>query len=361
MFSLKKMAATVACIALPLGGAVLAVAAPAGATTPVVSETTHITNDPDGGGNGTWATDSFIRTLDVYQADAATCTAMPAGDQCYTATISDSGTWTSIDEAYQPNQGSPASGARITHVVSGKFTGSSGYTFYAPSTATPGNTNVPATVNGSPGTSTWYEQAFPAATTGFGGGENNDWTWTYTSYTGKPATSCETWTDSYADSDGQSATAGNITGKQCVAPPKVKTSAGGPISNLYSGKCLDNTGFAWADGNPLQQWACGAAGGADQQFELYTTGGVTTLRALAPAGEPQGPWCVTAPKTGTGRLVIEACGNGVGAQTVKRAGSYYTFPGTALVMDDSGWSRANGGPVIGWQENGGANQHWSQP
>ena len=70
---------------------------------------------------------------------------------------------------------------------------------------------------------------------------------------------------------------------------------------------------------------------------------------------------MTAPKTGAGRLVIETCGNGAGAQTVKRTGSHYTFPGTALVMDDSGWSRADGGPVIGYQENGGANQHWSQP
>ena len=77
--------------------------------------------------------------------------------------------------------------------------------------------------------------------------------------------------------------------------PNPPTGVVGEISSFtdYSYSCLDNSNYTWANGNPIQLWKCGAAGGADQQFTLATVGGHQVLEAVAPAGKPQGPWCVT--------------------------------------------------------------------
>ena len=94
----------------------------------------------------------------------------------------------------------------------------------------------------------------------------------------------------------------------------------GEISSFadYSWSCLDNSNFTWAAGNPIQLWKCGASGGADQQFTLATVGGHGVLEAIAPAGKPQGPWCVTDNGAGA-RLTIEPC-TGTGGPGHRQAG-----------------------------------------
>jgi Ricin-type beta-trefoil lectin domain len=160
-----------------------------------------------------------------------------------------------------------------------------------------------------------------------------------------------------------------VTGAPAPAPTPTPTGtpsplpvsgAAGAISSFtdYSWSCLDNSNFNWAAGNPLQLWQCGAGGGADQQFQFATSGGQQVLQAIAPAGKPQGPWCVT-DHGFRGRLTIEPCTGSVNQQ-VSKHGPYYVF-GDGNVMDDAGFNARNGAAVIGYTQNGGRNQHWSLP
>jgi hypothetical protein len=164
-------------------------------------------------------------------------------------------------------------------------------------------------------------------------------------------------------------------GGQQLVPGTLSVTAPGPtageVSSFtnYSASCLDNSGFKWDDGNPLQLWKCGAAGGEDQQFELTTVDNYQVLEAVAPSGQPQGPWCVTAP-SGNGRLTIATCNpGGPLAQNVRvlngagtcKCGVFYQFVATGKVIDDSAYDVQNGAPVIAYTYNGGRNQAWSRP
>jgi hypothetical protein len=359
--SIRSKAAAVAGV-LTLSGMLAgtlasASALPASAATAVVSETTHITSDPDSGGQGNWANDAMTRTLTI-SVDPGACSAITpaivATDTCYYATVSDSGTFKTIDEAYQPNQGTPLSNARIAHVVSGKLSGTADFTFYAPTADAPSDTLVPATLSGTPGTSTWFERAFPTATP-FDGGINNGWSWTYTSYTGQTKTAkavaCQTWTDSAASGDGQQPAAGNITGQLCAAPPRSET---GTVVD-FSGKCLDVAGAFGTEkaGDVLQAWTCGAAGSEDQIFS-YTA----ATRQLA-YSYGSNHYLVSESVLG-GRAVLEPAGAAGYDQTITRSGDRYRFANGA-VLDASGFGKSNGTHVLTWAFNGGVNQDWSLP
>lgn len=356
--NLRRKYATCAAAAGLALGASIAVAAAASAVTPAVSETTHITNDPDSGGNGNWSTDNLVRTLTIT-ADTGACTGLPAGSTCYSASIADDGTFTTIDQAYQPNQGSPASFARIQHEVSGTFSGTASFLFWADKT--PADANVPATVNGVPGTSTWYERAFPSGTTFGGPGIGSDWTWTYTTYTRtsprQHLAACETWTDSAANGDGQSAVLtadGNITGKICPGTSRHPARTGDVVAS--NGKCLDVAGvFGKAENAPLQIWTCGAAGGADQQF-TYDAGKHTLVYDDTAKADD---FCVTEVSF-KGRAAIEACGTAGADQAVTFSGGRYRFA-DGTVLDVKGFGKASGTPVLTWPFNGGVNQDWSLP
>lgn len=351
------------------GGLALGVTPVASAATSV-SASTNVSNRPDGG-HGTpsvWADDTFTRTLTVtLDSTAADCgSTTPPGDSCYAVQLSDSGKFTTRPGAGAPNANNPSVGAGLSiaaPAVTGTFSG--GYTQHVFSNTAPDASLVPATENdqgsttgpGFHSTEAWFKQAFPS-TAAFGTTQDGDYSWTY-------STGCETWTDSSANNDGNSVGDGNITGKTCatVPPPSTVVIGPGEVSSFltHSVTCLDNSGFRWVAGNPLQEWACGAAGGQDQQFELFTKDSVTQLRALAPAGKPQGPWCVTAP-AGTGRLTIQPCDSANASQHVAKQGSKYVFTGDAGdVMDIRGASSANGTAVIAYPPNGGKNQQWSLP
>jgi hypothetical protein len=205
-------------LAVPLAaGSVALTAGTAHAAGVNFTAVTHVKNNADDGGNGNWAYDNFTRTLKVRTDTSVT----PAtGDRAYKATVTDTGTWRAILGAYTPNQNGAHSGLKIKHNANGTFTGTASYRFQAPVADVPSAANVAKTLNdnftkptsGPDSTNQWYLQAFlPNKQSAVTGTIQNTWKWTY-----KDA--CESWTDSAANNDGQSNSAGNITGRVCPVP-----------------------------------------------------------------------------------------------------------------------------------------------
>lgn len=139
------------------------------------------------------------------------------------------------------------------------------------------------------------------------------------------------------------------------ASPQSETEAG-LIRNYHSGLCLDVTGGDYRPGAPLQQWECGARDGADQHFLIERrTDGTGDLLARSPAGLLLGVAAV-----GRGDQLILT----LSRPDMIKLGSYYTFPsplGPTLTMDVEDASTGNGAHVIGWSQDGGTNQQWSNP
>lgn len=132
----------------------------------------------------------------------------------------------------------------------------------------------------------------------------------------------------------------------------VQSFVGGDTAN----QCLDNSNFNWTAGNLVQDWACGAAGGADQHLAYIQAGPVHRLAFV----HGTSLWCVS----DFGRTVaIESCTGGPGVQQVThlRAGQYRFSNG--LVLDVKGASTRSGTPVIGYIQKvaGIDNQLWSLP
>jgi hypothetical protein len=156
-------------------------------------------------------------------------------------------------------------------------------------------------------------------------------------------------------------------------PLTESSTAAGEIQNAYSGKCLDVRNGDYSNGGVLQQWTCGApwqgVAGGDQQFIIVNFSNGTSELQAVPVGTAL--WCVTAGADATdAHLTLQRCGNGAGSQTIAKHGPFYafpgtgTYPGTALVMDDSGYSTINGTYVIGHTQNApgnDTNQEWSMP
>jgi hypothetical protein len=185
------------------------------ATPTTVTQVTHIVNRPDGGNGGTWAYDSFTRTLTVAVAATQNPADAAAGKTDYVATVVDNGGFSSVQGTKTPNQ--VTAGALVAHAVKGTMSGGISYTVVAPSTdnlvAPAGpvveNDNFAAPA-GNNTTAQWPAQVFanPALAVVT---ENQVWSWTY-------ATACESWTDSAINGDGNLAADGNITGRICPVP-----------------------------------------------------------------------------------------------------------------------------------------------
>ncbi len=144
-------------------------------------------------------------------------------------------------------------------------------------------------------------------------------------------------------------------------PLSFSSTSVGEVVNSYSHKCLDVKNAHYTDNAVLQQWNCGAAGGADQQFRVINTSdGTSYLQAVNTAGAVLNVTSLGSARTDR-QLVLETPGNGTGNQVMVKKGSFYTFPGDQLVMDDAGYSTANGAQIIGYPQNGGKNQQWSLP
>lgn len=135
------------------------------------------------------------------------------------------------------------------------------------------------------------------------------------------------------------------------------------IQNL--GQCLDNSNFGWHTGNPLQMWACGAAGGVDQQFSWNGAHLMAIQPSSVTTAPPSNGWCVTSSTKGAA-LTIRPCAatpvdpDYVGQQMFLFDG-VYEFTGNGLVVDAKGRSVANGTVVDGWNLNDGLNQQWTLP
>jgi hypothetical protein len=223
-------------------------ALPASAAPLTVTGTTYLPDNGDSGNSlsgNFWADDAFQRVLSVT-ATADACAVPVNGLTCYTATVSDTGTFrTIVGNGQAPNPASTTDpGTNIAFPsVSGPFTGTATYIFQT--SAAPAAADIPNVVDnhgGHPGsgaksTADWFVNAFSSSaafdnSAGLPvtiGGTNDDvlqptWGWTYTSMTGAGphtnAVACETWADSFSNGDGATALDGNITGTQCAGAPK---------------------------------------------------------------------------------------------------------------------------------------------
>jgi hypothetical protein len=348
MHTVKRALVGLGIAAVGLAG-LAAYAAPADAATNATA-ITSFTGFPDVGNHGTWADDSFTRSATVSLLGPAEtlsdCGSSATTCYQYSGTINDSGTFTAISGAK-----SPQAGVTISGTPSGTFQATANISFYSSSDSASAS-GVPASVSGAGSVSTtdWVEQFFAKGTT-FGTGPVEN---TYSKAYSAPAT-CENWVDGNYNSGGSLASDGDITGvSHCL-------SYTGAVSSFadYSASCLDNSNYSWTDGNPLQLWTCGAAGGEDQAFRLAKWNGAEVLESVAPSQKSDYPWCVTAP-SGTGRLTISSC-TGTGDQVIAKQGPYYVFTADGYVMDDSGFHTSNGSAVIAYPKNDGRNQRWSLP
>lgn len=201
--------------AAALAAALLATAAAAHASPHLPGVTVHgltsVTDRPDGG-NGSpdpyWADDTFTRVI------AITRTGGTPGAYTYTATLTDTGSFTAIKGAQTPNQGGPYAGETIASAVTGQMKGTAAFSFTASALPSGGfNGGVPLIEDDAghvpaDSTSTWYELAFPAGTV-FGGAGIGAWSWTYDATT--PA-GHQQWIDASGNGAGDLPGDGNIVG-----------------------------------------------------------------------------------------------------------------------------------------------------
>ncbi|HEU5417713.1 MAG TPA: hypothetical protein VFV41_08480 [Streptosporangiaceae bacterium] len=197
--------------------AALAVTAPAMAAPQARTVTAFTVMDDHGdtGGAGNfWAIDKIIRKLVIHQTGGS------AGAYTFTATVTDSGSFTTIKDALTPNQGEPFTGSQIVAAVQGTMAGGASYEFTASSLPRAGLVPTQEFGRASSGprtTALWYEQAFPPGTTFGGTGILPTWSWTYTGpacttrVPGGVVTTHEQWVNGATD-NGQLPADGNITG-----------------------------------------------------------------------------------------------------------------------------------------------------
>ena len=182
-----------------------------------VTATTHLANRLDSGGNGDWARDNFTRVATVSSQGSVlpiNCGTSTGPCYKYTASLKDSGRFTTIVGAFTPNQGAPNTGMLIAGQVKGQFKGYGQFTtFYA--TATPKTQLVPKFVNGSPAgteSSTWPTLFFPTGTTIVGVNEAT-WGYFYTAHVRHHRHGVKQhWADTWNNGGGQNPMDGNITG-----------------------------------------------------------------------------------------------------------------------------------------------------
>jgi hypothetical protein len=153
----------------------------------------YLSERPDSGGGGTWASDTIIRSGAVTWL----------GGDNFDAAISDYGRFTTIPGALTPNQALDP-GEKLGTALTGDLSGHWGFLFTAsgPAIETP-----PARVTGDTDpTGTWYELFFPGGTVfgGQGGITSGpaEWSWSYASRPDQCG-HVEHWVDGNNDFGGQ--------------------------------------------------------------------------------------------------------------------------------------------------------------
>lgn len=199
----------------------------------------QISNDPDSGDKGNWATDKFTRTTDVK---VLACGAKDQPDT-YQVIVRDAGTFTTLPDGPSPRQGLPLPGTSFT----GSFIG--GTTYTVTSSHAPYSPTI-APITGSPNTGDWWMRFFYSHGVAPLVSSDNEWTlkgsedayfsWTYTTTCASDKKLNERWIDSNSDGDGANKSAGDITGKgtKCVVvpptttPPPVSTVTAPPVTSV---------------------------------------------------------------------------------------------------------------------------------
>lgn len=201
----RSVAATLAALGLLFAGAVIAAPAAAAADQTV---TNQFSNHADSG-HGTpdhWADDTYSMTSTIHDNGGGT----------YTVTLSSTGTFTTVVDGGYPN----GSTGTIDHKVTGNFKG----TLTAQVTGTPKTADQLSRINGNAyddadgvhyTTSEWIKHLFQSASNPSIGTE------TY-NYAYDRGSDCEKWVDADTNNDGQDASAGNVTGKDCASVLTVK-------------------------------------------------------------------------------------------------------------------------------------------
>jgi hypothetical protein len=133
------------------------------------------------------------------------------------------------------------------------------------------------------------------------------------------------------------------------------------LANRNSGKVLDVSGQATADGSPVDQWP--ANGGTNQQWTVQPTGDGYYRLVGVQSGKPLEVPAAN-PVAGT-HLAIGASATGSAAlaqewRLVPSGDGYLTLENraTGYLADVNGQSTADGASVIEWPPNGGNNQQW---
>lgn len=213
--------ATAGAVAAVICGAGAAQASVTPAATTPVTATTHVTDHPDSGNHGDWATDDFTRTVTVRRISQVGPENCPGTDTgfCYLwrAKMDDSGTFTTI-----PGDLSPRGGVPLDVALTGSFSGGSSTIQYYSSWKTAKASRVPGTVSGPVSgrrtTTNWVEQFYgPAAVFNSGanpGGPNlGHWSWKYTANFGSDPqcpNNASQWIDGWNNSDGSLPADGDI-------------------------------------------------------------------------------------------------------------------------------------------------------
>jgi uncharacterized protein (DUF2141 family) len=165
---------------------------------PFLNITQNITNDPDSGVHGNWATDAFTEHVSVWLGSNNTT-------YCANANTTN-GTFVTTGPL------SPEAGVALSAGITGTFTGGENYTLpFATSSSITGTTATPQTLNlpdsSTAGFSTWVSTVFPSVAVGDGSNSVNTYSLTYIT------PSNGTWTD--ADGSvgvGSGGDTGDITG-----------------------------------------------------------------------------------------------------------------------------------------------------
>lgn len=191
------------------------------AVAPKITATTHLTNHPDNGNNGVWASEDFTRTVTIQRVGEADISNCPGSDtgKCWLwdATMTDSGSFTTIASAL-----SPRAGTVLDLALQGKFSGGSPNVQFYSSWKTARASRVPATVDGPVSgrrTTTRWPELFFGSSAVFnsaanpGGPDLGHWAWRYRIAFGvnpQCPNDASQWVDGWNNSDGELAVDGDI-------------------------------------------------------------------------------------------------------------------------------------------------------
>jgi O-glycosyl hydrolase len=138
----------------------------------------------------------------------------------------------------------------------------------------------------------------------------------------------------------------NLSVTAVAGPPPPVT---GALISQQSGRCLDVTGQATANGSAVELWDCN--GGLNQQWTQASNGGLQVygtkcldvLNHATTPGAAVGIWDCNG--GANQRWTVNTDGTIVGAES-------------GLCLDVTGQATGNGAPIEIWTCNGGANQRW---